>query len=220
MHSIDSVILTHRSLGRGRARGAFNLVELLVVIGIISTLMGFLLPALASARNRAQWLQCQSNLRQIGQLLLIYSNDWDGYIYPPNLGSNVPPEQRWPMQVFRPPAAYPSILICPADPAPYEQHSYIFNDHLYQRGIRYFSTNLGGLTPSDVVLMGELKDTTSDYYMQGGDYPSRIELYRHGIRHGSNYLFLDLHVGLFVPHEMFAGAADPWDINVTKPAEE
>ncbi len=51
--------------------------------------------------------------------------------------------------------------------------------------------------------------------MQGGDYPTKVELYRHGTKYGSNYLFLDLHVGLFVPRRpMFPGAADAWDIDV------
>ncbi len=145
----------------GRIRGAFNIVELLVVIGIISILLGLLLPTLAIARDRAKRLECQSNLRQIGQLLLIYANNWHDYIYPPNLGSNVSLDERWPVQVFKPAVWNPRILICPADPAPYDQHSYIFNDHLYEHGIRYSSTNLGGLTPSDVVVMGELKDTSS-----------------------------------------------------------
>ncbi|MAY73238.1 MAG: hypothetical protein CMJ31_00665 [Phycisphaerae bacterium] len=61
-----------------RRHAAFTLIELLVVIAIVALLIGILLPALSNARSSARAVLCQSNLRSIGQLMLIYRNDHDG----------------------------------------------------------------------------------------------------------------------------------------------
>src|SRR5688572_16289060 len=65
---------------RVRQHKAFTLVEVLVVIGVIAILIGFLLPMLNRSRSSAVSLQCSSNLRQIGQAAFIYAGESNGHL--------------------------------------------------------------------------------------------------------------------------------------------
>lgn len=65
---------------KGKSNG-FTLVELLVVISVIAILAGMLLPALGKARQKAQQIQCLSNMRQCGQIIHMYANDFNGYVW-------------------------------------------------------------------------------------------------------------------------------------------
>jgi prepilin-type N-terminal cleavage/methylation domain-containing protein len=226
-----------------RKRG-FTLVELLVVIGIIAVLISLLMPSLTKARNQAKFVQCQSNLRQVGVFLVNYCNDNNGYLFPANYGAgqvhNVPvedpknPNTPWPVFVIKPAAWNPPLLICPADPYPGpDEHSYLLNNHLSAKeneilsqdptnpqgkDIR-FSTHLQGIPSEQIVVMGEKADFLSngnpvkDYYMDVGDYNAgKVEPYRHGVALGSNYLFLDMHVGLLkITGQNVGTYLDPWD---------
>ena len=222
----------HMRHGNGRA---FSIVEVLVVIGLITILLGLLMPTLSKARRRAQTVQCQSNMRQVGLALDIYANRWKGWVYPVLLGCNVPREQRWPTQVFKPAVWNPPVMKCPADelpppPAVYvgvdkykngdengADHSYILNELIKDRYIKKHSTAavLAGVSSSEVIIMAEKKTHEDDYYhgigpFHKGTNPSTLlESYRHGLNVGSNYLFLDGHVETLRPEDAVR-PYDPW----------
>jgi len=69
-----------------RARHAFTLVELLVVVAIIGLLAAILFPVFFSAREKARQSTCLSNYHQIGLAIHMYASDFDDAT-PPDGGS-------------------------------------------------------------------------------------------------------------------------------------
>jgi prepilin-type N-terminal cleavage/methylation domain-containing protein/prepilin-type processing-associated H-X9-DG protein len=113
-------------LGRYLWRG-FTLIELLVVIAIIAILAAILFPVFAQARESARKASCQSNLKQLGNAILMYSSDYDGFLVagggtchgsPAGCSDTNPlPGLQW-QWVIQPYAKNWGIYKCPSDPRP------------------------------------------------------------------------------------------------------
>ena len=84
-----------------RACRAFTLVEMLIVLGIVILLVSILLPVVMRARRASRATACASNLRQIGQMILMYADANQDLLpmgtsaYPKDTSNPLNPDAKW-----------------------------------------------------------------------------------------------------------------------------
>lgn len=117
---------------------SFTLIELLVVIAIIMILCAFLLPAISSAKERARRIVCVNNLKQIGNALMLFANDYGKYpwrIPASDGGSRSQTNVYATFRALEKELSTPRILKCPSDAA----REFALNmQSLYNSNISYF----------------------------------------------------------------------------------
>jgi prepilin-type N-terminal cleavage/methylation domain-containing protein len=198
---------------------AFTLIELLVVIAIIAILASMLLPSLSLAKQAGQRMSCLDNQKQLGYSFTMYASDNSGF-FPPRSGVS-----RWPQMLY-PYYKTVSVLVCPTDAIHHPQsmsdpdtnhvadsspRTYMINgnnDYFFQALDKPSFENYmaGGWPqgmpdgriqfPSDTIIFGEKKPTSSQYYMdllelsgqEGNDW---TELNQTTHTEGSDYCFSD-----------------------------
>jgi hypothetical protein len=110
------------STPRHFTRPGFTLVGLLVIIAVIAILAAMLLPALASAKRKAQRINCVNNLKQDGLAFRLWAGD-NGDKYRMAVSTNKNGTMEYAedgnafrhFQVMSNELSTPKILICPAD---------------------------------------------------------------------------------------------------------
>lgn len=175
---------------RRARKAAFTLIELLVVIAVIGILASLLLPALASAKERAKSLGCQGNLKQIGMAVIMYANEHN---------DSIPAYSTWPAdlvdQLCPRTASKLTVWTCPTA---FSRHPYLQTYGINAEGTAWSTTGVRlstwFRTPSVTFLFSDSSWNTGGWY--SGTVGYHTDYIDRDIIHsgGASYAFVDGHV--------------------------
>ncbi len=212
-------------MGARRRDYAFTLVELLVVIGIISVLMGLLLPVVAQARRAAGAAQCASNLRQWAVAVNLYAGQWHGFLprrgqgqmpttlinRPEDWFNALPPIMKMKAYVDLAPGNIPrpgagSLWICPQSPDVQTGNYFGYAMNMWLS--TWLSTQPDRIdkvgSPATMVFMADGPGAYSSVMPFPGSFNPDT---RHNGR--TNLAFLDGHVAAYLGNEIGYNVGDP-----------
>lgn len=122
-----------------KAKHAFTLVELLVIIAVVAILAALLLPALSRVKEKARRIECTSNLRQVNLAIRLYADDHSDSLpvlpdpnpYPNGVGAYYKQLVKGYLGLTGPAAPAEKVFMCPADRTVCTEMTHAFTSYTF-----------------------------------------------------------------------------------------
>ena len=193
-----------------QAKGAFSLLELLLVVALLVVVTTLYWGRGSGNRERSKLESCQLNLEKIFIALQIYANDSQGY-FPLTNGAGSSEEAldklvpRYTVDTH--------LFICPGskDPLPPEGESFGHRKISYAYYMGWKATNTEAALVSDRQVNALSKAAGQPAFSSTGDPPGNNHQNK-----GGNFLFVDGHVAPSPPNSAFSLAL-PQSVSLLNP---